>query len=121
MTRPLSGAAGRPGSRRPGRTRPRTTRSSAALSEGVGGPVGTRAGRHPWWTPVRVLLALTALCFALGMVQKASCYDDTWQNGHARYTHMCYSDLPYLYTGRGFAELSWPYADDAAGAGPLRR
>ena len=46
-----------------------------ALSEGVGGPVGERAGRHRWWTPVRVVLALTALCFALGMVQKASCYD----------------------------------------------
>ena len=26
---------------------------------------------------------------------------------------MCYSDLPYLYTGRGFAELNWPYTDDA--------
>ncbi len=26
---------------------------------------------------------------------------------------MCYSDLPYLYTGRGFVELNWPYTDDA--------
>ena len=26
---------------------------------------------------------------------------------------MCYSDLPYLYTGRGLAELDWPYTDDA--------
>ena len=26
---------------------------------------------------------------------------------------MCYSDLPYLYTGRGLAELNWPYSDDA--------
>ena len=26
---------------------------------------------------------------------------------------MCYSDLPYLYTGRGFVELHWPYSDDA--------
>ena len=84
----------------------------AALSEGVGAPVGRRAGRHPWWTPVRVLLALTALCVALGMVQKGNCYEDTWQDGTARYTHMCYSDLPYLYTGRGFAELNWPYSDD---------
>jgi uncharacterized membrane protein len=25
---------------------------------------------------------------------------------------MCYSDLPYLYTGRGFAELNWPYTSD---------
>jgi len=46
-------------------------------------------------------------------VQKNNCYQDTWQNGQARYTHMCYSDLPYLYTGRGFAEVTWPYSDDA--------
>jgi uncharacterized membrane protein len=25
---------------------------------------------------------------------------------------MCYSDLPYLYTGRGLAELEWPYTGD---------
>ncbi|WP_051551569.1 glycosyltransferase family 87 protein [Nocardioides sp. URHA0020] len=84
-----------------------------ALSDGIGGPIGSRASRHPWWTPVRVLLALTVVCVALGMVQKGNCYDDTWQNGQARYSHMCYSDLPYLYTGRGFAELNWPYSDDA--------
>jgi uncharacterized membrane protein len=84
-----------------------------ALSEGIGGPVGGHAGRHRWWTPTRVVLALTALCFALGMVQKAPCYADSWQDGEARYTQMCYSDLPYLYTGRGFVELNWPYTDDA--------
>ena len=85
---------------------------AATFSEGIGGPVGEHAGRHPWWTPVRVVLAITALCFALGMVQKTSCFEDYWQDGEARYTHMCYSDLPYLYTGRGFAELNWPYTDD---------
>jgi uncharacterized membrane protein len=83
-----------------------------SVSESVGGPLGARAGRHPWWTPVRVVLALTALCFALGMVQKAPCFQDSWQDGDARYTHMCYSDLPYLYTGRGLAELNWPYSGD---------
>ncbi|NYD40009.1 glycosyltransferase 87 family protein [Nocardioides panaciterrulae] len=84
----------------------------AALSEVVGGPAGTRAGRHRWWTPVRVVLALAAVCLALGMVQKSSCYADSWQDGQARYAHMCYSDLPYLYTGRGFVELNWPYTGD---------
>ncbi len=83
-----------------------------ALSESVGGPTGRHAGRHPWWTPVRVLLALTAVCFALGMVQKAPCYQDSWQDADARYSQMCYSDLPYLYTGRGLAELNWPYTHD---------
>ena len=85
----------------------------ASLSEGVGGPVGAHAGRHPWWTPVRVLLVLAAVVMALGMVQKAPCYSDTWRSNEVRYTAMCYSDLPYLYTGRGFAELTWPYESDA--------
>ena len=61
---------------------------------------------------MRVVLALTALCFALGMVQKNTCFQDSWQNGDNRYSQMCYSDLPYLYTGRGFVELNWPYTDD---------
>jgi uncharacterized membrane protein len=83
-----------------------------SLSEGVGGPVGSRAGRHPWWTPLRVVLALTALTFALGMVQKQPCAATNWQDGQLRYSHMCYSDLPYLYSLRGFAELEWPYSPD---------
>jgi len=83
----------------------------AALSPSVGGPAGEHAGRHPWWTPVRVILAMTAVCFALGMVQKAPCYDAQWTNSQSRYSEMCYSDLPYLYVGRGFAELEWPYSD----------
>ncbi len=85
----------------------------AGLSEGVGGPVGSRAGRHPWWTPTRVVLILAALCFCLGMVQKAPCFNDGWRDSTQRYSEMCYSDLPYLYTGRGLAELSWPYSEDS--------
>lgn len=83
-----------------------------ALSEGVGGPMGRRGAGHRWWTPVRVVLLVTAVCFALGMVQKQSCFEDTWGDGQQRYSHMCYSDLPYLYTGRGMAERAWPYTDD---------
>ncbi len=83
-----------------------------SASEVLGGPAGERGAGHPWWTPLRVLLVITAVCFALGMVQKSGCYAATWQNGDSRYVQMCYSDLPYLYTGRGFAELNWPYADD---------
>jgi uncharacterized membrane protein len=84
-----------------------------ALSEGAGGPMGSRGGRG-WWTPVRVLMLLTALCFAAGMVQKSGCYADGFASEDVRYTQMCYSDLPYLYTGRGLSELQWPYSDDAA-------
>ena len=85
---------------------------AAAVSECVGGPLGEHSAPHRWWTPVRVVLALTAVCFALGMLQKAPCYHDSWLDGQERYTQMCYSDLPYLYVGRGFAELNWPYDGD---------
>lgn len=83
----------------------------AELSEGVGGPVGTRSAGHRWWSPVRVVLALTAVCLSLGMLQKAGCYEETWSGGD-RYTQMCYSDLPFLYTGRGLVEGQWPFSGD---------
>jgi uncharacterized membrane protein len=84
-----------------------------AVSESIGGPVGEHARPHRWWTPIRVVLAMAAVTFALGMLQKGPCYADNWLDGQARYSQMCYSDLPYLYVGRGFAELSWPYDDNA--------
>jgi uncharacterized membrane protein len=82
------------------------------LSAGVGGPLGDHAGRHRWWTPLRVILAITAVCFALGFVQKTPCYTSQWNSDETRYSDLCYSDLPYLYVGRGFAELEWPYSND---------
>ena len=74
--------------------------------------MGRHAGRHPWWTPVRVVLLLAAVCVALGMVQKTDCFQEGWSSGTTRYSDMCYSDLPYLYTGRGLVELAWPFTDD---------
>lgn len=84
----------------------------AALSEVIGGPVGTRARPHSWWTPVRVILAIFAITFCLGLVQKYPCGKTNWSDTDVRYSRMCYSDVPYLYTGRGFAEQTWPYSDD---------
>jgi uncharacterized membrane protein len=82
-----------------------------AASEAVGGPVGTHARRHPWWTPVRIVLAVTCVVFLLGMLQKTPCVAADWTGGDYRYAALCYSDVPYLYTGRGFAELTVPYSD----------
>jgi hypothetical protein len=81
------------------------------MSEVVGGPVGRHGLPHRWWTPVRVLLALFTVVFALSLVHHVPCVQTNWSNDQARYAKGCYSDIPYLYTARGFAEGQWPYAD----------
>jgi uncharacterized membrane protein len=58
-----------------------------------------------------VVLAVTCVAWLLAMVQKAPCAADDWSGDSSRYAQMCYSDVPYLYVGRGFAELRVPFAD----------
>ncbi|OII60784.1 hypothetical protein BJP40_07880 [Streptomyces sp. CC53] len=86
---------------------------AAAGSELIGGPVGrwARLGGSRL-SPVHVV-ALTAIgMFALGMVQKLPCYNWAWFRGAAsQYTHACYSDIPHLFVGRGFADGLIPYFD----------
>jgi uncharacterized membrane protein len=82
-----------------------------AASESIGGPVGRRARPHPWWTPVRVVLAIACLGAMLGMAQKTPCVANHWSGPEYRYAALCYSDVPYLYTGRGFAERTVPFSD----------
>ena len=90
----------------------RTDPFARSMSEVIGGPFGRHARPHRWWVPVRVLLALFAVVFALSLVQHDPCLRTNWSDDQARYGKACYSDIPYLYTGRGFAEALWPYADN---------
>ncbi|WP_408897484.1 glycosyltransferase family 87 protein [Nocardioides sp. R1-1] len=90
----------------------RDDRVVAALSEVVGGPMGERARPHRWWTPARVLLLLTAVVFAAGLVQKAPCSLADGRDQNWVYSHMCYTDLRPLYVPRGLVEKAWPYSDD---------
>ncbi len=83
---------------------------AGALSEVIGGPSGARARPHRFWTPVRVMLALFTVVFSLGLVQKYPCGETNWSNTTVRYGKMCYSDVPYLYVDRGFAEHRYPYS-----------
>ncbi|MGW1989975.1 glycosyltransferase family 87 protein [Embleya sp. NPDC001921] len=82
-----------------------------AGSELVGGPAGRRIRFVPdrWWTPVRVLVLLAVVCFALGIMQKKPCYDGGWFSGSTQYSHACYSDMPHLYINRGLADGKIPY------------
>lgn len=86
-----------------------------SLSEVVGGPVGDHAGprRGRGVSVLGVLLAITALTFALGLVTKSACAADGWSvTDPSRYTHVCVSDVPDAYTGNGLVELSWPWSGD---------
>ncbi|GGR33710.1 glycosyltransferase family 87 protein [Streptomyces netropsis] len=86
---------------------------AAAGSELIGGPSGRRAlAGLGWWTPVRVIALVALGMFALGMVQKLPCYNYGWFYGATtQYTHACYSDIPHLYSGRGFDLGLVPYFD----------
>ncbi|MEV0219445.1 glycosyltransferase 87 family protein [Streptomyces sp. NPDC050704] len=90
---------------------------AATGSELFGGPIGRRALLGvSWWTPVRVIALVAIGMFALGMVQKLPCYDGGWFFGaSSQYTHACYSDIPHLYQGRGFADGLVPYFDKLEG------
>ncbi|MFI6640406.1 glycosyltransferase family 87 protein [Streptomyces sp. NPDC050504] len=87
---------------------------AAAGSELIGGPLGrwARTGGRAWITPVQVVALVAIGMFALGMVQKMPCYEWAWFRGvNSQYTHACYSDIPHLYGGRGFADGLIPYFD----------
>ncbi|MFJ1705331.1 glycosyltransferase family 87 protein [Kitasatospora sp. NPDC088346] len=93
---------------------------AAAGSEFLGGPPGRRAllGTS-WWIPARFLALVVIVVYVLGMVQKAPCYDGGWFRGAtAQYTHACYSDIPHLYSGRGFDQGLHPYLDKLPSPSP---
>jgi uncharacterized membrane protein len=72
---------------------------AAAASQCVGGPLGRyaapgeRAARVPWLSAAAVLIALSSLSVALGVLQKAHCLSQGWSNPD-QFWHVCYSDLP---------------------------
>ncbi|MER6395882.1 glycosyltransferase 87 family protein [Kitasatospora sp. NPDC001603] len=90
---------------------------AAAGSEVFGGPPGRRALLGvSWWIPARFLALVVIVVSVLGMAQKLPCYDAAWfQPGSPQYIHACYSDIPHLFSGRGFAAGLHPYVDRIPG------
>jgi uncharacterized membrane protein len=82
-----------------------------AASGAIGGPWGRRGaiGLRRFWTPLRVLLALTILTLALAWLQKSPCQNGAWTEGR-QYTHLCYSDVIPLYYTERLNEGAVPYA-----------
>jgi uncharacterized membrane protein len=84
----------------------------------IGGRLGTRVrGVTTWWTALRVLVLMGATAFTLGYIAKLPCHAEAF-GGDARYTRLCYSDIPYLYELRGFADGWLPYIQTGDGQGP---
>ena len=75
----------------------------------MGGPLGrwARVGAT-WWTPLRVVVAVSAIAYALGYVLDLSCRSQGWASPD-RYEHLCYTDIAPLYSLRGFADGLIPY------------
>ncbi|WP_134765827.1 hypothetical protein [Nocardioides sp. 1609] len=87
----------------------------AGMSGAVGGPLGERAARGGAFSVLGVLLAITALTFALGLLTKTTCANDDWSPQQAdRFTHACSSEVADEYTGTGLVELAWPWSGDEA-------
>lgn len=92
----------------------------AALSPVVGGPLGDHAtgpaSRHRWWSPLRVVLALTTLALALGMAAQVPCERAAWSVGEpssrAGHAQLCASAIADSYVDAGFVELVPPFTDD---------
>jgi len=90
----------------------------AAASERIGGPSGAHRGRFlGFWTPLRAIVLLATLAYVVGYLSKLPCHEEAFL-GDARYTRMCYSDIPFLYQTRGFADGWLPYIQTGPGQGP---
>ncbi len=89
-------------------------------ADGVGGVAGRRVRTGAgFWGPVRVLLVLAAVAFAVGYLTKAPCHGTMGYDSDVRYTRLCYSDIPYLYQLRGFADGFLPYLQTDPGGQAL--
>jgi uncharacterized membrane protein len=94
----------------PSHTDPTASRASRI----IGGPWGRYAGVLPggWWTPVRLVMAMTCFTLLLGFAQKAPCVSGDW-TGNKQYTHMCYSDVVPLWSDERLDVGGVPYRDTA--------
>ncbi|WP_222854250.1 glycosyltransferase family 87 protein [Fodinicola acaciae] len=85
------------------------------LSQLIGGPLGRHAGSSAgnparFWTPMRVVLAITLGVLALSWLQKEPCADGRWVNNN-QYTRACYTDVLALYGAEGLDKRRIPYVE----------
>src|SRR5579875_1830472 len=80
-------------------------------ADGFGGVLGRRArGPLSRGAVAFILLLLTLVSTAVGIGMREPCFSSAWTGGgNQQYTHMCYSDIPFMYQGRGFADGQTAY------------
>jgi uncharacterized membrane protein len=80
-------------------------------ADGFGGVVGKRARLPKTRTAIAFLLLLMTLTStAVGIGIRDPCFNSAWEGGgNQQYTHMCYSDIPYLYQTHGLASRTTAY------------
>lgn len=98
----------------------RTDPVATAASQVIGGPLGRYAAltrhtaRSAWQPAAAVLVGLSSLTIAVGLLQKAHCFSKGW-NTPDQFWHACYSDLPIVYQSSGLGH-AMPYL---SGSQPL--
>jgi len=82
-------------------------------AELIGGPAGKyQRAYSSWWSPIRVIIVLTTISYAVGVWLDSSCRNSSWISPQ-RYEHLCYTDIHPFYTLQGFAEGIFPYLGNA--------
>ncbi|CAB4921511.1 unannotated protein [freshwater metagenome] len=84
----------------------------AANAEIIGGPMGKYSRGNPWWSPLRVIVLLTALGYAVGYWLDSACRSTSWASPE-RYEHLCYTDIHPFFSLKGLFEGIFPYLGDA--------
>ncbi|MDD2818895.1 MAG: hypothetical protein PHN51_08895 [Candidatus Nanopelagicales bacterium] len=84
----------------------------AANAELIGGPLGKFANGNRWLSPLRVVLILTALGYAVGYWLDSACRNTSWASPQ-RYEHLCYTDIHPFFSLKGFADGVFPYIGNA--------
>ena len=84
----------------------------AANTEFIGGPMGKFSNGNRWWSPLRVILILTALGYAVGYWLDGACRNTSWTSPQ-RYEHLCYTDIHPFFSLKGFADGVFPYLGNA--------
>lgn len=80
-------------------------------ADGFGGVLGRHA-RSPRGraTVAALLILLTLLSTGIGIGMREPCFKTAWTGGgNQQYTHMCYTDVPFMYQGRGFSQNQVAY------------